>query len=122
MNKKKPAGFSLTFPINNPGGSARKDLHRERRHSRRIIVCIPCRRRKLKCDKGQPCFRYEQSGSPAECIYQQTPGQRQEPGAEPEGTPRSEAQVTRQPTPESSRSGESPLRWCHELEEYRLRG
>ncbi|KAK3936936.1 hypothetical protein QBC46DRAFT_20412 [Diplogelasinospora grovesii] len=122
MDQKKPAGFSLTAPINNPGGSARKDLPRERGRNRRTAACIPCRERKLKCDKGQPCFRCNQSGSPAKCIYQQALGQRQESGAEPEGTPRSEAQVTRQPIPESSRSGESPLGRCHEVEEYCLRG
>lgn len=33
-------------------------------------MCIPCHRRKLKCDKGQPCSRCTQSGSADSCVYQ----------------------------------------------------
>lgn len=94
-----PAGFFSTFSIADPDGSTREGLGRTQRRNRRVFVCIPCHRRKLKCDKSQPCTRCVASGSPDECVYQQFPSQKHE--AEPSPTPR---QVTRQATPEASRS------------------
>ena len=99
MAAGKPAGFFSTFSIADPDGSTREGLGRTQRRNRRVFVCIPCHRRKLKCDKSQPCSRCVASGSPGECIYQQFPSQKHE--AEPSPTPR---QVTRQATPEASRS------------------
>ncbi|KAK3936529.1 hypothetical protein QBC46DRAFT_419110 [Diplogelasinospora grovesii] len=108
MNQENSAGFTWAF-INRKQsiseGGARKGLRRDRRRHQRIVVCTPCHQRKLKCNKGQPCSRCAQSGTPGKCIYQQTPGKRQEPGAKPKWTPCPEAQITRQPSPNSSRSG-----------------
>ena len=76
----KPVDLFLPFSIADPDGSTREG-HGIQRRNRRVVVCIPCRRRKLKCDKSQPCSRCVASGAPGECVYQQSPGQKQE--AEP---------------------------------------
>ena len=103
MEPERPAGFFSTFSIADPDGSAREGLGRTQRRNRRVFVCIPCHRRKLRCDKNQPCSRCVASGSPADCIYQQVPGTKQE-AAEPEGTPRPEAQPARRlTTPDAPR-------------------
>jgi hypothetical protein len=105
MEQEKPAGFFSTFSIADPDGSTREGLGRTQRRNRRVFVCIPCHRRKLKCDKAQPCSRCVASGAPGECVYQQAPGQRQEPGGELEAGARSEAGATRQASPEAPRAG-----------------
>ena len=99
MDAEKPAGFFSTFSIADPDGSTREGLGRTQRRNRRVFVCIPCHRRKLKCDKSQPCSRCVASGSPGECVYQQSPSQKLD--AEQSPTPR---HTTRQATPEVSRS------------------
>jgi len=66
---EKPAGFFSTFSILDPNGTHEGNPRAQKRN-RRVFVCIPCHRRKLKCDKGQPCSRCTQSGSVDECIYQ----------------------------------------------------
>ncbi len=103
MDPDTPAGFFSTFSIADPDGSAREGLGRTQRRNRRVFVCIPCHRRKLKCDKGQPCSRCLQSGTPTECIYQQPPGQRQDSAPESEDTPRPDSQTTQPTTPEPPR-------------------
>ena len=45
------------------------------RHKRRrlILSCVSCRRRKLGCDRGDPCVRCQRAGHPETCTYD-TPG------------------------------------------------
>lgn len=105
MEHEKPAGFFSTFSIADPDGSTREGHGRTQRRNRRVFVCIPCHRRKLKCDKAQPCSRCVASGAPSECVYQQAPGQKHESGGEPDGVSRPEAHSTRQPSPEPLRPG-----------------
>ncbi|KAK0731283.1 hypothetical protein B0H67DRAFT_67238 [Lasiosphaeris hirsuta] len=102
---KSKGGFFSTFSIADPEGSTREGLGKPQKRNRRVFVCIPCHRRKLKCDKGQPCSRCVQSGTPNECTYQQAPGQKQEPALESDGATRADAQATPQTSPESSTSG-----------------
>ncbi|OIW35426.1 hypothetical protein CONLIGDRAFT_658907 [Coniochaeta ligniaria NRRL 30616] len=59
---EKPAGFFTTFSILDPNGTHEGNPRAQKRN-RRVFVCIPCHRRKLKCDKGLPCSRCTQSGS-----------------------------------------------------------
>jgi hypothetical protein len=68
----KPAGFFSTFSILDPNGTHEGNPRAQKRN-RRVFVCIPCHRRKLKCDKGQPCSRCTQSGAGDECVYQALP-------------------------------------------------
>lgn len=102
MEHEKPAGFFSTFSISDPDGSTREGHGRTQRRNRRVFVCIPCHRRKLKCDKAQPCSRCVASGAPNDCIYQQSSGQKPEPGGEGDSTSRPESHSTRQPSPELS--------------------
>ncbi|KAK0657282.1 fungal-specific transcription factor domain-containing protein [Cercophora newfieldiana] len=124
MEHEKPAGFFSTFSIADPDGSTREGHGRTQRRNRRVFVCIPCHRRKLKCDKAQPCSRCVSSGAPGECVYQQAPGQKTESGGEPEGISRPETHGTRQPSPEPPRVAgprlDGATHWrsiAHEFEE-----
>lgn len=110
MDPGKQGGYFSTFSIADPDGSTREGLGRTQRRNRRVFVCIPCHRRKLKCDKAQPCSRCVASGTPNECVYQQVPGQKQEQALERDGTPKPEAQSTRQATPDPARSATRPSR------------
>lgn len=96
MNTEKPVGFFSTFSIANPDGSTHANpdgsTQRSRRRNRRVFVCIPCHKRKLKCDKSQPCSRCVTSEAPGECTYQQSPSQTQE--AEPLTAFRPQTQAT----------------------------
>lgn len=40
-----------------------------RRRTRALKVCYPCRRRKVKCNRGQPCDKCSDRGHPDLCIY-----------------------------------------------------
>ncbi|KAK2033222.1 hypothetical protein LX32DRAFT_725415 [Colletotrichum zoysiae] len=46
-----------------------KSLPRRRRRERRMLVCLECHRRKLKCDKKQPCNRCIANDTPLKCAY-----------------------------------------------------
>ncbi len=82
MNTEAPAGYFSTFSIIDPSGTAEGQVRAQKRN-RRVFVCIPCHKRKLRCDKGSPCARCVSSGSIADCIYQPFPSaakpQRQAP-------------------------------------------
>lgn len=39
-----------------------------KKRQRLTLVCLPCRRKKIKCDKGKPCSNCNKS-KPDECIY-----------------------------------------------------
>ncbi|KAH6634117.1 hypothetical protein B0J18DRAFT_9375 [Chaetomium sp. MPI-SDFR-AT-0129] len=76
MAADQPAGYFSTFSILDSSGGTNTDDHhhnKAQRRNRKVSVCIPCHRRKLKCDKGQPCSRCSLSGSPQECVYQEQP-------------------------------------------------
>lgn len=72
VNMEQPVGFFSTFSILDPNGT-HEHSSRTQKRNRRVFVCIPCHRRKLKCDKGQPCSRCSQSGSADDCVYQPSP-------------------------------------------------
>lgn len=40
-----------------------------RRRSRTPKACYPCRRRKVKCDRGEPCDKCSDRGYPDLCVY-----------------------------------------------------
>ena len=40
-----------------------------RKRKRKTYSCIDCRRRKLKCDREQPCSRCQKEGHPQTCIF-----------------------------------------------------
>lgn len=92
MESDQPAGYFSIFSLD-PSRSTRETQSRPQRRNRRVFVCIPCHRRKLKCDKGQPCGRCVLSDTPEECVYQQPPaGARRDPSADSRGAPRQSAQ------------------------------
>ena len=92
MEPDQPAGYFSTFPLD-PSLSTRAIQSRPQKRNRRVFVCIPCHRRKLKCDKGQPCARCVLSDTPEECVYQEPPtGARWDPSADSKGAPRQSAQ------------------------------
>ncbi|KAK0734878.1 hypothetical protein B0T26DRAFT_84986 [Lasiosphaeria miniovina] len=88
MDPDQPGGFFSTFSIVDPAASAQEGLSRPQRRNRRVFVCIPCHRRKLKCDKAQPCSRCIQAGSSGECVYQRGTSSRhnEEPSTDAEDT------------------------------------
>lgn len=73
MAPDQPGGYFSTFSILDSSGSTDDRRNKGQRRNRKVSVCIPCHRRKLKCDKGQPCSRCSLSGSPEECVYQEQP-------------------------------------------------
>ncbi|KAK4042190.1 oleate activated transcription factor 3 [Parachaetomium inaequale] len=87
-SRSSPAGYFSTFSLFDPNRSTLGGQSRPQKRNRRVAVCIPCHRRKLKCDKGQPCSRCVLSKMPDECVYQQLPaGARRGTSTEPRGTP-----------------------------------
>ena len=68
-----PAGYFTTFSLSDPNGLTPETLARTQRRNRRVFVCIPCHRKKLKCDKRSPCSRCLAAGIPDECSYQPPP-------------------------------------------------
>ncbi len=72
MSPEVPAGYFSTFSILDPNSSAEGQARAQKRN-RRVFVCIPCHKRKLRCDKGLPCSRCVASGSSADCNYQPFP-------------------------------------------------
>ncbi len=81
---EKPVGYFSTFSILDPNGSTYEGLAKTQRRNRRVFVCIPCHRRKLKCDKRQPCSRCIQTGSADDCVYQPLPSEsKKTPPTEP---------------------------------------
>ncbi|KAK2051660.1 hypothetical protein LY76DRAFT_651122 [Colletotrichum caudatum] len=46
-----------------------KSQPRRRRRERRMLVCLECHRRKLRCDKKQPCNRCTANDTPLNCAY-----------------------------------------------------
>ncbi|KAH6638479.1 fungal-specific transcription factor domain-containing protein [Boeremia exigua] len=53
---------------------------RERRRSRNKVACYPCKKRKVKCDAGQPCAMCVRRGHPAICMYLENHTGRSTPG------------------------------------------
>ncbi len=68
-----PAGYFSTFSIVDPNSPAPESLVRAQKRNRRVFVCIPCHRRKLKCDKLLPCSRCVAAGIAGDCSYQLPP-------------------------------------------------
>lgn len=114
-NMEQPAGFFSTFSILDPNG-IHEGNPRAQKRNRRVFVCIPCHRRKLKCDKGQPCSRCTQSGSVHDCIYQPVPN----------NTKRESQSRTPEPKSSPSRKGSSSnvqdsVRSCYRAGDGRAR-
>ncbi|KXX82920.1 Oleate activated transcription factor 3 [Madurella mycetomatis] len=100
MDSDLPAGYFSTFSIIDLSRGTLEGLGRPQRRNRRIFVCIPCHRRKLKCDKGQPCARCIQSGSADECVYQQyPPGSRRDSSTDSGKTSQRSVQPSQHSTP-----------------------
>jgi len=72
MSSDAPAGYFSTFSILDPNNTAAGQVRTQKRN-RRVFVCIPCHKRKLKCDKNLPCSRCVASGAPGDCVYQAFP-------------------------------------------------
>jgi len=111
--QQQPAGFFSTFSILDPGQEAQNGPGRVLRRNRKVFVCIPCHRRKLKCDKGQPCSRCVASGSPDDCVYQSSssaPNQDFEPTSEAEDAASSARSVAESLLPSRPTSSNRQLR------------
>ena len=52
--------------MNNTTSSAQEKTVKKR--NRATLVCLPCRKKKVKCDKGKPCSNCNKS-QPDKCIY-----------------------------------------------------
>lgn len=107
---QKPAGYFTTFSILDPNGT-HEGSPRTQKRNRRVFVCVPCHRRKLKCDKGQPCSRCTQSGSMDECVYQPLPN----------STTVKRESVTPEPNGQSPLSKRSPRVRDQTRSSYRVR-
>lgn len=121
MSMEKPAGFFSTFSILDPDGTHDGQVRAQRRN-RRVFVCIPCHRRKLKCDKGQPCSRCVQCGAADECVYQPLPLPPQPeptPTPEPEVPPPAASSSSSSIAPESTAQGR--IRACYRISDGRAR-
>ncbi|KAK0669349.1 hypothetical protein QBC41DRAFT_364820 [Cercophora samala] len=70
---EQPAGYFSTFSILDPNRPNPEGTGKPQKRNRRVYVCIPCHRRKLRCDKGQPCSRCIQADAADECVYQKFP-------------------------------------------------
>ncbi|CAK7197538.1 hypothetical protein SEUCBS139899_000186 [Sporothrix eucalyptigena] len=68
-----PAGFFSTFSIADPYNPAPGNIVKAQKRNRRVFVCIPCHRRKLKCDKLLPCSRCVAAEIADECTYMPPP-------------------------------------------------
>lgn len=68
-----PAGFFSTFSIADPYNPAPGHVVKAQKRNRRVFVCIPCHRRKLKCDKLLPCSRCVAAEITDECSYMPPP-------------------------------------------------
>ncbi|KAK0747991.1 hypothetical protein B0T21DRAFT_278298 [Apiosordaria backusii] len=100
MEPEQPAGYFSTFSILDPNRTNPEGPGKPQKRNRRVYVCIPCHRRKLKCDKGQPCSRCIQANAADDCVYQKFPfSSKHESGAEPGETPQSPTQDSPQATP-----------------------
>ncbi|TLD13819.1 uncharacterized protein PgNI_04823 [Pyricularia grisea] len=76
-SESPPAGFFSTFSVVDPNGTNGFEnsagiggTTRAQKRNRRVFVCIPCHKRKLKCDKNLPCGRCVAYGAADECVYQ----------------------------------------------------
>ncbi|KAH6651055.1 hypothetical protein F5144DRAFT_72228 [Chaetomium tenue] len=67
------AGYFSTFSLTDSDRSKLDAQRIPKKRNRRVCVCLPCHRRKLKCDKGQPCSRCVLSDSTEKCVYQPPP-------------------------------------------------
>ncbi|KAK4194644.1 hypothetical protein QBC40DRAFT_318870 [Triangularia verruculosa] len=108
MEPEQPAGYFSTFSILDPNRPNPEGLGKPQKRNRRVYVCIPCHRRKLRCDKGQPCSRCVQVDAADECVYQQFPfSSKHESGTEsgeaPQSPPRDSPQVTPGPSGSEAR-------------------
>ncbi|KAK4681020.1 hypothetical protein QC764_103750 [Podospora pseudoanserina] len=110
MESEQPAGYFSTFSILDPNRPNPEGTGKPQKRNRRVYVCIPCHRRKLRCDKGQPCSRCIQADAADECVYQKFPfSSKHESGSgEPGETPQSPARDSPQTTPGPSGSEARP--------------
>ncbi|KAK4193508.1 hypothetical protein QBC35DRAFT_108460 [Podospora australis] len=100
MSAEQPAGYFSTFSILDPNRNNPEGPGKPQKRNRRVYVCIPCHRRKLKCDKGQPCSRCIQADAADECVYQKFPfGSKQDAGSESGDTPRTPGRASPRVTP-----------------------
>ena len=99
---EQPAGYFSTFSILDPNRPNPEGFGKPQKRNRRVYVCIPCHRRKLKCDKGQPCSRCIQADAADECIYQKFPFNKKDSSAEPGETSQSTNPSPRVGTPTPS--------------------
>jgi hypothetical protein len=63
---------------------------------RPVISCLECRRKKLKCDRTQPCQQCLKVGRPGRCQYQ--PGSEPEADATDSGSATAKRHQTRSPS------------------------
>lgn len=66
---------SLT-PENGSNGSREiattsEGQHTIKKRNRPSLVCFPCRKKKIKCDKGKPCLMCVKNNIASECVYDQ---------------------------------------------------
>lgn len=78
---------------------------RRRRDTQKPGSCYPCRERKVRCDKSQPCSTCLKQGYPDLCQYKRTDGghaeaqRRHRSGAQPRPSPDIPNRATFTPTP-----------------------
>lgn len=64
-NNGDVSGYTGVFRLASPSDSHRKVIKR----NRQVVSCIPCRNRKLKCDRQQPCASCVQRHSQDACRF-----------------------------------------------------
>lgn len=64
-NNGDTSNYTSVFRLAPPNGPHRRAIKR----NRQVVSCVPCRARKLKCDRQQPCNSCVKRGDAASCRF-----------------------------------------------------
>lgn len=87
-NNGDTSNYTSVFRLTPPNDPHRKVIKR----NRQVVSCVPCRTRKLKCDRQQPCNSCVKRGDVASCRFFGTVGS-SGTGRAPSAVPRTEMQA-----------------------------
>ena len=98
MDPELPSGDFTIVSVVNPDDKPQAQSKPQKR-TRGRFICTPCHRRRLKCDKHQPCTRCIDSGYPSDCVYERrTDGTGGKPSTESREFNQSSPQPSSQPS------------------------
>jgi hypothetical protein len=89
-NNSDTSNYTSVFRLTPLGDPHRKVIKR----NRQVVSCVPCRTRKLKCDRQQPCTSCIKRSDAASCRFFGAPGAASTPGQTAPGkVPRKQMQI-----------------------------